>query len=77
MGKKIALRETESGNVFIHADQRAGHNYATICGTSDDDDMFEVVDMPTLKAKINCPACKSTIREAMKFSEQDLEDSDG
>lgn len=62
MSLRISLRDTETGQVHVHAVSSFG-NYATICGCSDDDDQFNVVEGQPA-GKIDCPACYAIFRDA-------------
>lgn len=67
---RVTLRDTETQEDVTHA--AAGQaGYATLCGCSDNDDMFERVKTPP-GWLIDCVACRNIFNEARKLRAKDF-----
>lgn len=66
------LQDTGTGEVSTHAPQGYHGNYATLCGCSDDDDMFERIPTPCGQ-KIDCDACRSAYLVCKTLRASDFE----
>jgi hypothetical protein len=66
----ISLTEVDSGETMTHALSDYG-NYSTLCGLSDDDEMF-APSMTVTGAKIDCPHCWSIFEACKRLRVRDF-----